>query len=87
MRLTWNRQKLIQCFGTNELAIDWCKKNGLVPKSKICRWHKTPMKLEGNGQFGRFRCKKGRCRDVNNIPVTKGTWFEGVRLKMPSVFR
>lgn len=86
--IMWNRRKLNETFPNNDIALQWCFDNGFIPSQKLCNTHRTPMILEkGHGKFGRFVCNKGSCKSQNRISCTTGTWFENVKLEIPTVFR
>ncbi|CAG4976882.1 unnamed protein product [Colias eurytheme] len=75
IRSMWNWKKINSKLGTQEQCLQFVEERGMIPKNKKCRIHKTPMCLEANGQFGRFRCRKTKtiadwfnyCRETTTI--------------------
>ena len=88
MSNNWNRRKLYETFPNNSVALNWCITNGFIPSEKLCRTHHTPMNIANDhGKCGRFECYKGKCKGVNRISRVSGTWFENVKIELPTVFR
>uniref|UniRef100_A0A1I8BKJ9 Transposase n=1 Tax=Meloidogyne hapla TaxID=6305 RepID=A0A1I8BKJ9_MELHA len=83
----WNRRKLYETFPDNSIALNWCINKGFIPSEKLCQVHRQPMIIEtGHGKFGRFVCNKGNCKGRNKITRVDATWFENVKLELPTVF-
>ena len=85
----WNHKKLITTFEHEARAIEWSKKNGLLPTTRYCngtkyRTHiKTTMKFQNYGKYGRFYCSK--CRRTQSL--LKGTWLAQIHTPITRIFR
>ncbi|RVE43023.1 hypothetical protein evm_012335 [Chilo suppressalis] len=86
VRLQWNLRKIHQTLATPDDCIRFAEENGLVPREKMCSYHRRPMKLVRNSQnFGTFRCFKSNCRS-KTYSQALGTWFAQARLPITTVF-
>jgi hypothetical protein len=83
--MEWNRARLVQCAGTRETAINWCRQNGLLADQKMCGRHRTPMSFDGSRGLGVFRCQKGVCNTW--MSIAKNSWFEEAKLNPQTILR
>lgn len=83
----YNRGSLARDAGDRSSAISWAQCNGLLPTTKTCRTHRTPMKLMTAGTtngLGMFRCNK-EPREKKSL--ASGTWFEETHINLPVAIR
>lgn len=84
----WNLTKLVRELGTQEQGIAFAVEHGLIPESKECRVHRTPMKIDlnANQTVGMFYCGRGNCRGNTRKSRTTGTWFENIKIQLLHVY-
>ncbi|XP_046970304.1 uncharacterized protein LOC124537487 isoform X1 [Vanessa cardui] len=86
----WNLAKVIHMLGTRQQAIAFAEENCMVPKSKMCNYHKKPMSIvyTNNKTVGSFTCHKcaHACKGRAKVSRANGTWFENVKMSMPQIF-
>ena len=69
----WNRRRVIAELGESEKAFLWSQDHGLLPKTKMCIIHETPMKFYRTTHvhgLGMFRCYKNRHN--KSVSIAKG---------------
>lgn len=84
----WNLRKVVARFGTKEQCVRYAEEHNILPREKMCKYHKAPMKLytrPTQGQLGLFRCLKRNC-SKKAISRASGTWFEKTHLELPVMF-
>ncbi|XP_046976625.1 uncharacterized protein LOC124542777 [Vanessa cardui] len=89
IRSQWNLFMIFSTLGTHEQCIAFAEQRGLLLTSKMCTYHKQPMKLTettSHGQVGKFSCRKGKCRNKSYSRALE-TWFENSRLPLPLIFQ
>ncbi|XP_054730830.1 uncharacterized protein LOC129239389 [Anastrepha obliqua] len=84
----WNFSKVMQNLNTAEKCVAFAEENGLVLRSRLCRTHRTHMKLQarGNDSLGTFRCSKGQWKRKSGVSRATGTWFEQCKISLPHIF-
>ncbi|XP_072943346.1 uncharacterized protein [Epargyreus clarus] len=84
----WNLARVIKKTGTNEQCVAFAEENGLVLSEKLCRTHRTPMKIakSTNRSFDSWCCTKGNCKTKSKIPRNNGTFFENIKIDLVHVF-
>ncbi|XP_047536550.1 uncharacterized protein LOC125070646 [Vanessa atalanta] len=86
----WNVVKVFRMLGTREQAIVFAEENCMIPKSKMCNYHKKAMTIvyTSNKTVGSFTCHKcaHACRSRAKVSRAKGTWFDNVKMTMSQIF-
>lgn len=88
IKAAWNRQQVQATFGTREQCIQWAEEHDFLPKTKLCPKHNSPCTLRlDNSAYGIFRCRKPHGGSKSEWSRAEGTWFEGVRVPLPTLFQ
>ncbi|CAH2088510.1 unnamed protein product [Euphydryas editha] len=84
----WNLVKVFRKLGTREQAIAFAEERGMIPRSKMCHYHKKPMLVifSTNKTVGYFVCNKRVCKNKTRISRSTGTWFENIKIEMSQIF-
>ncbi|XP_037964241.2 uncharacterized protein LOC105380762 [Plutella xylostella] len=86
IRTRWNVHKIFKRLGTQEQCLQFALDRALLPASRLCRRHKTPMKLQTIGDsIGRFQCTKDICRN-RAFSRSDHTFFEGCQMQLRLIF-
>lgn len=86
IRKQWNFNKILKVFHSEHACIVFCEERGLIPRTKNCPRHRSPMPVITQGQVGAFRCGKGSCRR-KSFSRAKDTWFENAKLSLTVIFQ
>ncbi|KAJ8725440.1 hypothetical protein PYW08_003623 [Mythimna loreyi] len=87
LRSMWNWKKIFSKLGTSDQCVQFAEERGLIPKRKMCSYHRSPMSLAKEfGQVGKFRCRKSVCR-TRQVSRAAGTWFENAWLSLTLIFQ
>lgn len=81
----WNFDRLREKAGTEDQCVEFAEERGLLPREKLCSYHKQPMRKESGHGLGLFRCRKSQCRRKTQR-VAAGTWFENSKICLVTIF-
>ncbi|KAG7303896.1 hypothetical protein JYU34_010808 [Plutella xylostella] len=83
----WNILKVFKRLGTQEQCLQFALDRELLPASRLCRRHKTPMKLQTIGDIvGRFQCTKDICRN-GYFSRSDNTFFDGCQMQLRQILQ
>lgn len=84
----WSLFTLWRECGTVDQCVAFAEQHELIPSEKMCRTHRTPMKItkNTNQSVGSFVCSKRTCKGSRRESRVIGTFFEDIKIDMRHVF-